>query len=123
MVYEKHVGIYENIADFEEDRDNLKSPWVAYIKDDNGSYQMSYSDDMTYEKYELSDMQRLEQDIQDLKDSVETLTEDEYEQLIALPEGGSMTITNINGVKKHNVQFNSNVRYYTYDPDDLPNIE
>ena len=123
MVYEKHVGIYENAADFEADRDNLKSPWVAYIKDSDGSYMMSYSDDMTYEKYELSTVQRLEQDIQELQNSVETLTEDEYEALAALPEDGFMTITNIDGTKKDNVKFNPNVRYYTYDPDDLPNNE
>ena len=123
MVYEKHVGIYENTADFEADRGNLKSPWVAYIKDSEGNYMMSYSDDMTYEKYELSDMQRLEKEIIDLKGSVETLTEDEYEELIALPDGGFMTITNIDGTKKNNVTFNPNVRYYTYDPDDLPNKE
>jgi hypothetical protein len=83
MAYEKHIGIYENVADFEIDKDKLTSPWVAYIKDEYGNYIMSYSDDMTHEKYDLSTVQRLEREIQELRNSTIALTEAEYDILIA----------------------------------------
>lgn len=122
MKYEKHIGIYQSQDELMADITNLASPWVGYVAKPEGGFEVYYSNDMGLGS-DLNIAETLMNEIQILKDSVETLTEDEYEQLVALPEGGEMTITNINGTKKEKVQFNPNVRYYTYNPDDLPNIE
>jgi hypothetical protein len=124
MKYEKHIGIYQSRDELTADLNELKlkSPWVGYVAKPEGGFEVYYSNDMGLGN-DLNIAETLMNEIQILKDSVETLTEDEYEHLVALPEGGEMTITNINGIKKEKVQFNPNVRYYTYNPDDLPNIE
>lgn len=118
MAYEKHIGIYENVADFEIDKDKLTSPWVAYIKDEYGNYIMSYSDDMTHEKYDLSTVQRLEREIQELRNSTIALTEAEYDILIA---NGKIICKPLGEDVEREIIYNPSVFYYIYNTEDVPN--
>lgn len=118
MAYEKHIGIYENEADFKVDQSNLTSPWVAYIKDDDGNYIMSYSDDMTHEKYDLSTVQRLEREIQELRNSTIALTEAEYDILIA---NGKITCKPLGEDVEREIIYNPSAFYYIYNTEDVPN--
>ena len=119
MAYEKHIGIYENVADFEVDRGNLTPPWVAYIKDsETGNYQMSYSDDMAFEKYDLSTVQPLEREIQKLHNSTIALTEAEYDILVA---NGKIVCKPLGEEDEREIIYNPSAYYYIYNAEDIPN--
>ena len=119
MVYEKHVGVYDNYAEFEKDRRNLVSPWVAYVGVPT-NYQVFYSNGMVCKDEEINIAQELDERVRVLEQQIVTLTEEEYEKLIELPENGSMVIHPL-GEEPKEITYNSSVYYFTYDPEDLPN--
>ena len=121
MVYEKHVGVYDNYAEFENDRRNLVSPWVAYVGVPT-NYQVFYSNGMVCKDEEINIAQELDERVSVLESQFQTLTEDEYDKLIELPEGTSMIIHPIGeDVTEKEITYNPSVFYFTYDPEDLSN--
>ena len=114
---EKHIGFYvDNIA-FENDRHNLREPWVAYIGSE-GEYKVEYSSQEILGGNAKNVAEDLSRQIKDIQNSFITLTEDEYEKLVTNP-GLEIFITPLGG-EKYPHKYDPSVFYYTYDPKDLP---
>lgn len=122
MAYEKHVGVYKNQAELKADLSNLKSPWVAYVETATGGFEVCYSDDVVLGGNDVTIGAELNDRISKIEKSIVTLTEDEYETLIEIPEGEKMLIHPL-GSDPIEITYEPDVFYYTYDPDDLPNEE
>ena len=120
MAYEKHVGVYKNQAELKADLSNLKSPWVAYVETATGGFEVHYSTDMVWSGDGLTIEEEVLERIDKLENSVVTLTEDEYENLIKAPQGEKIFIHPLGG-EPVEISYSPDVFYYTYDPDDLPN--
>lgn len=118
MAYEKHVGVYSNYAEFEKDRPNLVSPWVAYVGELN-NYKVFYSNGMVCIDETINIAKELDERVRVLEQQIVTLTEEEYEKLI---ENGSTVIHPL-GEKPKEISYNPSVYYFTYDPEDLPTDE
>lgn len=121
MAYEKHVGVYNTMNEFTEELNNsvLISPWVAYVKKEDGNdYNVFYSNDMSVSHSSLNIAEILTEKITKLENRMVSLTEDEYDALIALPEGEVMTVTSPDGTTK-DITYDPTVYYCTYDPSDL----
>jgi hypothetical protein len=118
MAYEKHVGIYETNDKFKEEATNgtLVAPWVAYVKKGN-SYDVFYSNEMTLGGNGLNVAEVLIERINNLENRMISLTEDEYETLIELPEGETMVVTSPDGTTKE-ISYDPTVYYCTYDPEE-----
>lgn len=123
MAYEKHVGIYHTKEELTADLNKLKSPWVAYVgPNENGGFDVYYSNEMTLGSNALNVAEQLNERITKLENSIVTLTEEEYDALIALEDGVKMMITHVDGTKEE-AAYDPDVFYYTYDPSDLPEEE
>lgn len=120
MAYEKHIGVYQTITDLQNDLTNLKSPWIAYVGSTEGGFEVHYSTDMVWSGDGLTIEEKVLEKIDKLENSVVTLTEDEYENLIKAPQGDRILIHPLGG-EPVEVSYSPDVFYYTYDPDDLPN--
>jgi hypothetical protein len=121
MAYEKHVGVYSNYAEFETDRPNLVSPWVAYVGELN-NYKVFYSNGMVCNDETINIAKELDERVSILEKRMITLTEDEYDELVELPEGASMVVHPL-GEEPKEISYNPSVYYFTYDPEDLPTEE
>lgn len=119
MIQEKHVGVYNEFAEFENDYSNLKMPWVAYVSRENGGgYDVYYSNKITVTNNEsLNVAEKLTKRIEKLEERIVMLTEAEYEELISLPPNGSILITDRETGKLKKIKYDPNVYYYTYTPE------
>lgn len=123
MAYEKHVGIYTTVEDLTADISNLVSPWIAYVgPKEDGGFDVYYSNMTNLGSNGLNIAEELNRRITKLENSMVTLTEEEYDALIALEEGATMMITNVDGTQVE-VSYDPSVYYYTYDPSDLSEEE
>lgn len=112
MVYEKHVGIYENEEEFQ--KDILCSPWVAYIYENGKGYTVRYSSDVKVEHTEFNAYEQLNSRLNVLENNIVTLTEDEYERLVTEKK---TTITEADGTIREE-EYDPSKFYYTYDTSD-----
>lgn len=121
MSYSKHVGIYSNIEEYNKNKGELISPYVAYVGTSD-NFQIFYSDDVNLGANPHNIANELNQKLMALENKTITLTEKEYEELISLPEGSYMWVTPL-GEEKKEIKYDASVFYYTYNPEDLPKIE
>lgn len=117
MEYKKHVGIYSTEAELQNDLINLVVPWVAYVSTPEGGFKVYYSDEMSLNDGSIDGTTNVMNRLQVLEQQMVTLTEDEYDTLVA---EGETTITEVDGTIRSE-KYDPSKYYYTYDPSDRPN--
>ena len=124
----KHIGIYNDKSEFEQDRDNgvLVAPYVAYLrlKDDNGNpigYRLYHSSDSNLERCETNAIQDIDNKFSKLENRFQTLKESEYDSILSklelgeLKEGADIQVTPIGSDLQSNAKYSSDVFYCTYE--------
>jgi hypothetical protein len=117
MEYKKHVGIYSTEEELQNDLINLVIPWVAYVSAPEGGFKVYYSDEVSLGDGSTDVTNNILNRLQTLEDKMVTLTEDEYDTLVAK---GKTTITEVDGTIRME-EYDPSKYYYTYDPSDRPN--
>ena len=123
----KHIGIYNDQSEFEQDRDNgvLVAPYVAYLrlKDDNGNpigYRLYHSSDSNLERCETNAIQDIDNKFSKLENRFQTLKESEYDIILSNLEAGNLgenddiQVTPI-GSAQCTVKYSPVVCYCTYE--------
>lgn len=111
----KHTDIVNSYAEFEENVMNgfYEEPWVVYIKNDDGTYEIKYSNDVnrTHVSATPDIVDILEHRLRNLENEKIFCYEEEYDNLVTNGEGW---ITDINGERKY-ITFDENVLYHIYE--------
>ena len=70
----KHIGIYNDKSEFEQDRDNgvLVAPYVAYLREGTG-YRLYHSSDSNLERCETHAIQDIDNKFSNLEKRFQTL--------------------------------------------------
>ena len=118
----KHIGIYNDQSEFEQDRDNgvLVSPYVAYLREGTG-YRLYHSSDSNLERCETDAIQNIDNKFSKLENRFQTLKESEYDSILSklelgeLKEGADIQVTPIGSDSQSNAKYSSDVFYCTYE--------
>ena len=118
----KHIGIYNDQSEFEQDRDNgaLVAPYVAYLREGTG-YRLYHSSDSNLERCETDAIQNIDNKFSKLENRFQTLKESEYDSILSklelgeLNEGKDIQVTPIGSDSQSNVKYSSEVFYCTYE--------
>ena len=118
----KHIGIYNDQSEFEQDRDNgvLVAPYVAYLREGTG-YRLYHSSDSNLERCETNAIQDIDDKFSKLKNRFQTLKESEYDSILSklelgeLKEGADIQVTPIGSDLQSNAKYSSDVFYCTYE--------
>ena len=117
----KHIGIYNDKSEFEQDRDNgvLVAPYVAYLREGTG-YRLYHSSDSNLERCETNAIQDIDNKFSNLEKRFQTLKESEYDSILSklelgeLKEGADIQVTPI-GSAQCTVKYSPVVFYCTYE--------
>ena len=117
----KHIGIYNDQSEFEQDRDNgvLVAPYVAYLREGTG-YRLYHSSDSNLERCETNAIQDIDDKFSKLKNRFQTLKESEYDIILSNLEAGNLgenddiQVTPI-GSAQCTVKYSPVVFYCTYE--------
>ena len=118
----KHIGIYNDKSEFEQDRDNgvLVAPYVAYLREGTG-YRLYHSSDSNLERCETNAIQDIDNKFSNLEKRFQTLKESEYDSILSklelgeLKEGADIQVTPIGSDLQSNAKYSSDVFYCTYE--------
>ena len=118
----KHIGIYNDQSEFEQDRDNgvLVAPYVAYLREGTG-YRLYHSSDSNLERCETDAIQDIDNKFSKLKNRFQTLKESEYDIILSnleagnLGEDGVIQVTPIGSDSQSTIKYSSDVFYCTYE--------
>ena len=118
----KHIGIYNDKSEFEQDRDNgvLVAPYVAYLREGTG-YRLYHSSDSNLERCETDAIQDIDNKFSNLEKRFQTLKESEYDSILSklelgeLKEGADIQVTPIGSDLQSNAKYSSDVFYCTYE--------
>ena len=118
----KHIGIYNDKSEFEQDRDNgvLVAPYVAYLREGTG-YRLYHSSDSNLERCETDAIQDIDNKFLNLEKRFQTLKESEYDSILSklelgeLKEGADIQVTPIGSDSQSNAKYSSDVFYCTYE--------
>lgn len=118
----KHIGIYNDKSEFEQDRDNgvLVAPYVAYLREGTG-YRLYHSSDSNLERCETDAIQDIDNKFSNLEKRFQTLKESEYDSILSklelgeLKEGADIQVTPIGSDSQSNAKYSSDVFYCTYE--------
>ena len=118
----KHIGIYNDKSEFEQDRDNgvLVAPYVAYLREGTG-YRLYHSSDSNLERCETNAIQDIDNKFSNLEKRFQTLKESEYDSILSklelgeLKEGADIQVTPIGSDSQSNAKYSSDVFYCTYE--------
>ena len=118
----KHIGIYNDKSEFEQDRDNgvLVAPYVAYLREGTG-YRLYHSSDSNLERCETDVIQDIDNKFSNLEKRFQTLKESEYDSILSklelgeLKEGADIQVTPIGSDLQSNAKYSSDVFYCTYE--------
>ena len=118
----KHIGIYNDQSEFEQDRDNgvLVAPYVAYLREGTG-YRLYHSSDSNLERCETDAIQDIDNKFSNLEKRFQTLKESEYDSILSklelgeLKEGADIQVTPIGSDLQSNAKYSSDVFYCTYE--------
>lgn len=118
----KHIGIYNDQSEFEQDRDNgvLVAPYVAYLREGTG-YRLYHSSDSNLERCETDAIQDIDNKFSKLENRFQTLKESEYDSILSklelgeLKEGADIQVTPIGSDLQSNAKYSSDVFYCTYE--------
>lgn len=118
----KHIGIYNDQSEFEQDRDNgvLVAPYVAYLREGTG-YRLYHSSDSNLERCETDAIQDIDNKFSKLEKRFQTLKESEYDIILSnleagnLGEDGDIQVTPIGSDSQSTVKYSSDVFYCTYE--------
>lgn len=118
----KHIGIYNDQSEFEQDRDNgvLVAPYVAYLREGTG-YRLYHSSDSNLERCETNAIQDIDNKFSKLENRFQTLKESEYDIILSklelgeLKEGADIQVTPIGSDLQSNAKYSSDVFYCTYE--------
>ena len=118
----KHIGIYNDQSEFEQDRDNgvLVAPYVAYLREGTG-YRLYHSSDSNLERCETDAIQDIDNKFSKLEKRFQTLKESEYDSILSklelgeLKEGADIQVTPIGSDLQSNAKYSSDVFYCTYE--------
>lgn len=118
----KHIGIYNDKSEFEQDRDNgvLVAPYVAYLREGTG-YRLYHSSDSNLERCETDAIQDIDNKFSKLENRFQTLKESEYDIILSnletgnLGEDGDIQVTPIGSDSQSTVKYSSDVFYCTYE--------
>lgn len=118
----KHIGIYNDQSEFEQDRDNgvLVAPYVAYLREGTG-YRLYHSSDSNLERCETDAIQDIDNKFSKLENRFQTLKESEYDIILSnleagnLGENGDIQVTPIGSDSQSTVKYSSDVFYCTYE--------
>ena len=118
----KHIGIYNDQSEFEQDRDNgvLVAPYVAYLREGTG-YRLYHSSDSNLERCETNAIQDIDNKFSNLEKRFQTLKESEYDSILSklelgeLKEGADIQVTPIGSDLQSNAKYSSDVFYCTYE--------
>ena len=118
----KHIGIYNDQSEFEQDRDNgvLVAPYVAYLREGAG-YRLYHSSDSNLERCETDAIQDIDNKFSNLEKRFQTLKESEYDSILSklelgeLKEGADIQVTPIGSDSQSNAKYSSDVFYCTYE--------
>ena len=118
----KHIGIYNDESEFEQDRDNgvLVAPYVAYLREGTG-YRLCHSSESNVERCETDAIQDIDNKFSKLKNRFQTLKESEYDIILSnleagnLGENGDIQVTPIGSNSQSTVKYSSDVFYCTYE--------
>lgn len=118
----KHIGIYNDQSEFEQDRDNgvLVAPYVAYLREGTG-YRLYHSSDSNLERCETDAIQDIDNKFSKLEKRFQTLKESEYDIILSnleagnLGENGDIQVTPIGSDSQSTVKYSSDVFYCTYE--------
>lgn len=118
----KHIGIYNDKSEFEQDRDNgvLVAPYVAYLREGTG-YRLYHSSDSNLERCETDAIQDIDNKFSKLENRFQTLKESEYDIILSnleagnLGEDGDIQVTPIGSNSQSTVKYSSDVFYCTYE--------
>ena len=118
----KHIGIYNDKSEFEQDRDNgvLVAPYVAYLREGTG-YRLYHSSDSNLERCETNAIQDIDNKFSNLEKRFQTLKESEYDIILSnleagnLGEKGDIQVTPIGSDSQSTLQYSSDVFYCTYE--------
>lgn len=116
----KHTDIVDSYDEFEMNLKNgvYEKPWIVYIKHDNGTYEIKYSNNV--QRTNLSptpdSINILENRVKILEEEKIYCTEDEYDEIIADNGYNGVFIVNIEtGNKDKLVFYNKRHLYYIYE--------
>ena len=117
----KHIGIYNDKSEFEQDRDNgvLVAPYVAYLREGTG-YRLYHSSDSNLERCETDAIQDIDNKFSNLEKRFQTLKESEYDIILSNLEAGNLgenddiQVTPI-GSAQCTVKYSPDVFYCTYE--------
>ena len=117
----KHIGIYNDQSEFEQDRDNgvLVAPYVAYLREGTG-YRLYHSSDSNLERCETNAIQDIDNKFSNLEKRFQTLKESEYDIILSNLEAGKLgenddiQVTPI-GSAQCTVKYSPVVFYCTYE--------
>ena len=118
----KHIGIYNDKSEFEQDRDNgvLVAPYVAYLREGTG-YRLFHSSDSNLARCETDAIQDIDNKFSKLEKRFQTLKESEYDSILSklelgeLKEGADIQVTPIGSDLQSNAKYSSDVFYCTYE--------
>ena len=118
----KHIGIYNDKSEFEQDRDNgvLVAPYVAYLREGTG-YRLFHSSASNLERCETDAIQNIDNKFSKLENRFQTLKESEYDSILSklelgeLNEGEDIQVTPIGSDSQSNAKYSSEVFYCTYE--------